>query len=183
VTRRIATALALVGFAAGIVGAGRVAGLLSDTIAVWTIEPIAFAALAVVAVRTQSVGFVWICIGAVWSFVILGAWSIGTFFFYEALALLAAGIAHAATIERRLTLALIPLWLVVAASLPAFAFLIRDWMQTSSTSFTTYGPNYFDSYSSSRVVTHAPAVVFLASCGVVALAILAVIRIVRRRQA
>jgi len=183
VTRRIATWLALIGFAAGIVGAARVARLSADTIALWTIEPIAFGALGVVAVQTQSVGFVWVCIGAVWSFVILGAWSIGTFFFSEAVALLAAGIVHTATIERRVTLALIPLWLVVAASLPAFAFLIRDWMQTSSTSFTTYGPNYFESYSSSRVVTHAPAVVFLASCGVVALAILAVIRILARRQA
>src|SRR5436853_3812970 len=66
----------------------------------WMVVPIALGALAIVAVRTESIGFVWVIVGAVWGFVILGAWSLGTFFAWEALALLVAGLLHLAVIGR-----------------------------------------------------------------------------------
>ena len=113
----------------------------------WMTVPIALAAVAVAAVRTQSFGWVWVTIGAVWSFVILGAWSLGTFFAWEGLALLVAGILHLVAIGPRWRLLLVPLWLAAGATLLCPVFLAVDVIREMG----SHG---------SMTVTHAPAIVY-----------------------
>ncbi len=150
-TKRLATIAAALGFAAGVAAPFRVfhvfvanTGSGPGTLGLWMVVPIALGALAIAAVRTESIGFVWVSVGAVWGFVILGAWSLGTFFAWEALALLAAGLIHLVGIGPRWKLLLVPLWLIAGACGLSVLFLVRDIAQT--------GPGEF--------VDHAPAVMF-----------------------
>jgi hypothetical protein len=92
----------------------------------WMLLPIALAAAAIAAVRTQRIGAVWMTVGAVWGFVIIAAWSLGTFFAAEGLALLVAGGLHLAAVRPGWRLLLVPLWFVAGAAAICPIFILRD---------------------------------------------------------
>lgn len=145
---------AALGLAAGFVAPFRVvhvfvanSGSAPGLLGLWMIIPIALAGIAIAAVRTESVGFVWATVGGVWSFIILGAWSFGTFFAWEGLALLVAGIVHLVAVGPRWRLLLVPLWLVLGASGLCPVFLAVDIIRETRS-------------QSNLLVTHAPVVLF-----------------------
>ena len=116
--RRAASAIAILGFVAGLLGLVRAAIVLKANggvgiLALWMIVPLAAGGLTIVATRTRSVAFVWTTIGIVGGFVVLGALSLGLFFFFEALILFVAGVVHLPAIQPRWKLLTAPLWLVV----------------------------------------------------------------------
>jgi hypothetical protein len=128
--KRLATIAAALGLGAGLIAPVRVVNtFVSNTghgpgiLGLWMIVPIAAGATAIGAVRTQSVGLVWTAVGAVWGFVILGAWSFGLFFAWEALALLSAGVLHLVAVGRLGNVLLAPLWFMAGLTslCPVFA--------------------------------------------------------------
>jgi hypothetical protein len=58
----------------------------------------------------------WVAIGLCCGFVVLAAWSLGLFFVWSALWLLAAGIAHAVAIRAGWRVVVIPGWFALGAS-------------------------------------------------------------------
>jgi hypothetical protein len=133
----------------------------------WMMLPIALGALAIVAVRKASIGFVWVIVGAVWGFMFLGAWSLGLFFAWEALALLVAGIFHLVAIGARWKLLLVPLWLIAGATaLCPILFAADLVLQGRSQGY--------------RTVTHAPAIVYGSWLWAAAVALLCAIELISR---
>jgi hypothetical protein len=163
---RLATISALLGLAAALVAPFRVHQLFvanggqgPGLLGLWMILPIALGALAIAAVRTPSIGFIWAIVGAVWSFMILGAWSLGPFFAWEALALLVAGIFHLVAVGARWKLLLVPLWWIVGATALCPVLLAVDVIrQARSQGYLT--------------VTHAPAIVYGSGVWTAAVALL-----------
>ena len=122
-------------------------------------RPLALGAISVLAVRTRSIGFVWSVVGGVWAFVVLGAWSLGLFFGWEALALLVAAVLHLVAIEAGWRAVRALLWFVLGGSALCVLFLALDAVQSMAPGVR---------------VTHAPAVVFGAWIGAAALALILV---------
>jgi len=82
------------------------------------------------------------------------AWSLGTFFAWEALALLVTGLLHLAVIGPRWKLLLVPLWLVAGASGLSFLFLARDIVETRPDTLVGHAPAVmFGSWLCAAVVT------------------------------
>ena len=178
--KRLATLFAILGLAAGIVAPVRVerifvanSGHGPGTAGLWMIVPIAAAVLAIAAIRTRSAGLVWATVGSVWGFVILAAWSLGTFFFWEALALLIAGILHLVAVKARWRALLAPLWLVAGATLLCPVLLTVDIVRDAAS-------------GGFMAVTHAPAVVYgswLCAATIVVLGMIALTSKATRRTA
>jgi hypothetical protein len=133
----------------------------------WMLVPITLAAAAIPAVRTQSIGLVWAIVGAVWGFVIIAAWSLGTFFAWEGLALLAAGVLHTIAVGPRWKLLPAPLWLVAGASALCPMFLARNFIREAA----SHG---------AVTVTHAPVLVYGSEIWAGAVALLCAIELISR---
>ena len=172
--RRLATIAALLGLVAALIAAVRVnQAFVTNTghgpglLGLWVMLPIGLAALAIAAVRAPSIGFVWAIVGAVWGFMILGAWSLGPFFAWEALALLVAGILHLVAAGARWKLLLVPLWLIAGATALCPVLLAVDMIREArSHGFLT--------------VTHAPAIVYGSVLWAAAVALLCTIELTSR---
>jgi hypothetical protein len=172
--RRLATIAALLGLVAALIAPFRVnqvfvanSGHGPGLLGLWMMLPIVLGALAIAAVRTASIGFVWAIVGAVWGFMILGAWSLGLFFAWEALALLVAGILHLIAVGARWRLLLVPLWLIAgAAALCPILFAVDLIRQERSQGYMT--------------VTHAPAIVYGSWLWAAAVALLCTIELISR---
>jgi hypothetical protein len=85
----------------------------------WMGLPQGLAIAGIVATLRERVGPLWFCVGALFGFVILAAWSLGLFYGFAAWALLAAALVHLVSIR--------PRWRIVLA--PPTVFLVRDWAQ------------------------------------------------------
>jgi hypothetical protein len=114
-------------------------------------------ALCILAVRTRSMAPIWAVVGGVWAFVVLGAWSLGLFFGWEAFALLVAAVLHLVAIDAGWRAVRAPLWAVVGGSALCVLLLAQD-------AFLSMAPGVR--------VTHAPAVVFGARIGAAAMALI-----------
>jgi hypothetical protein len=137
--RRIALALAVVACVAAVGGAllvehsfavttGRGPGLIG----LWIVLPIALGGAGLIAIGTGSLGFIWSTIGALCGFVVIAGFSLGPFFKWEALALVAAGCVHLDTIYPRRRLWLVPLWLMAGAFALCPVFLAVELVGSSS---------------------------------------------------
>jgi hypothetical protein len=163
--RRAATIAAIVGALTGWLGAFRAErAIVANTggaghLSPWVIVPLALGAISVLAVRSRSIGFVWSVVGGVWAFVVLGAWSLGLFFGWEALALLLAAVLHLVAIEAGWKAVRALLWFVLGGSALCVLILARDAVQSMAPGVR---------------VTHAPAVVFGAWIGTAAVALILV---------
>jgi len=133
------------------------------------ILPIAAGVIALAAVRTQSIGWMWSAIGAVWGFVVIAAWSLGPFFAWEGLALLVAGVLHLITVGPWWRLLLVPLWLVAGATALCPLFLAVDVAREMLS-------------GGSMTVTHAPAVVFGSYLFVAVVMLLGAIELIARQS-
>ena len=175
ISRRLATISAMLGLIAALVAPFRVervfvanTGQGPGNTGFWMIVPIALAAAALAAVRAQSAGWIWGIVGAVWGFVIIAAWSLGTFFAWEGLALLVAGILHLIAVNARWRALLVPLWLIAGATSLGPVFLAVD----VTRELRSHG---------SMIVTHAPVVVYSSwACGAAIAAIIVLDGVARR---
>jgi hypothetical protein len=172
--RRLATISAVLGLIAGLIAPFRVVRVFTantgegpGVLGLWMIVPIVLAAVAIAAARTRSAGLMWATIGGVWGFVIIGAWSLGTFFAWEALALLVAGVLHLVAVGARWRVLLVPLWLVAGASALCPMFLAVDAMREMG----SHG---------SLTVTHAPIIVYGSWLWAAVVTLLGVIELISR---
>jgi hypothetical protein len=129
--RRIAVVIAVLAFVAALIGPVRVTRVFEANtghgpglLGLWMIEPILFGAIAIAAVMADAPAVTWTMTGAVWGFVILGAWSLGSFFAWEGLLLLAGATVHAYASRMRWRALAIPIWLVLGAAIPLVSVLL-----------------------------------------------------------
>lgn len=172
IARRLATISAAIGLVAAVVAPFRVfsvfvanSGHGPGILGLWMLVPIAAAIVALAAVRTQSSGLVWGAVGAAWGFVIIAAWSLGTFFVGEAFALLLAGILHVIAVQARWRTLLVPLWLIAGATTLCPLFLAADAMRW---------------HGQGGYVTHAPIIIWGCWAFVAALTVLGIVEAVSR---
>ena len=137
--RRLSQALAFLGLVAALIGAariGRVFGVHTATwpglTDIWVLSSIALSVFAIGAVSTASVALVWATVGAVCGLIILGALSIGPFFFWEGCALLTAGLVHLGSVEPPWKRVLAPLWFIAGACSVCVALLAPHLTRTPS---------------------------------------------------
>jgi hypothetical protein len=79
----------------------------------WTAVPFLSVVGVFMAARQRRLGPLWVLVGACWGFVVLAAWSLGPFFVWSGLLLLAAGLTHAVAIRAGWSAAFIPAWFAV----------------------------------------------------------------------
>ena len=82
----------------------------------WTLVPLLSAVGAFIAARRRSVGPIWVLAGVCCAFVVLAAWSLGTFFAWSGLLLLCAAVAHTVAVRPRWRAVLIPAWFLMGAT-------------------------------------------------------------------
>ena len=107
----------------------------------WAAFPIGLATAGLAATRTDRISTLWMPIGGLWGFAILGAWTLGGFFAPAAWLLTLAGTAHVVRIRSWWHAVVLPFWLLAGASSVAVMFFVRDEIERTTT-------------------TQAPAVVF-----------------------
>jgi hypothetical protein len=110
----------------------------------WTAMPLALAVAGMLASLSQAIGPMSLSTGALFAFVVLGAWSLGPFYGYAALLMLMAAVIHLVAVRAGWRALLAPVWMLAGAgALCELLFL-------------------FDTYRSSNFleVTHAPVVVW-----------------------
>ena len=167
-TRRAAFLLAALSVALCVLGSGRAIATFSrnaaDSVEVtrlftWMGLPLALGFVGMLTTRSEQIGPLWFSVGALFGFVVAAAWSLGLFYAYGALALLAAAVFHLVTIRPRWRVILAPLWFLAGVGALFTLFLIRDGVQEGV-------------YANQSV--HAPAVVWGSWLFVVGSGILAV---------
>jgi hypothetical protein len=119
----------------------------------WMVLPLTLAITGMIATLGRSIGPIWLCTGALFGFVVLGAWSLGLFYVYGALMMCAAALVHLAAVRAGWRVLLAPIWMLAGVGGLSTAFFVLDELRN-----TAY-----------RRVTHAPIVVwgswlFLAVC-------------------
>src|SRR5581483_2932056 len=130
----------------------------------WAVMPLAVTGAGTIAMLGGSIAPVWLCVGALWGFVVLGAWSLGPFYAVAALVLLFAALVHLAA-QPSWKVLVVPLWLLTGASSLAVVMLMLDW--------SYQGRGY--------EITEAPVVVFGSWIFVESVATLGAVRLLRRR--
>ena len=143
--KRLATVIATLGLAAGLVGAFTVVKLLivvrtdgQAILGLFVIVPIALGAIAIAAVRAESVGFMWTTIGALCGFVVIAGFSLGRFFVWEALAVLAAGCIHLDGAHPRWKFLLVPFWLLLGATALCPVLLVPEIIREGRSALSDY---------------------------------------------
>lgn len=94
----------------------------------WMGLPLGLAIAGMVGTLRERLGPLWFCVGALFGFVILAAWSLGLFYAFAAWALLAA-LVHLMSIRPRWRIVLAPLWFLSGFGGLPTVFLVRDWAQ------------------------------------------------------
>ena len=145
--RRAAFVLASTSVALSILGTARAVVVFRNDqpgVLVWVGVPLAFATAGMLSTLTPWVEPIWVCAGALCGFVILGAWSLGTFYAYGALVMLVGAAVHFTGVRGRWKALLVPLWIAAGAGLVSAFFFVRDLLENREY----------------RYVSHAPAVVW-----------------------
>ena len=117
-TRLLAT-LACVAWVVGVfraVAVFRMNGGEISSAFLWTLVPLLSAVGAFMAGGRRSVGPIWALAGVCCAFVVLAAWSLGTFFAWSGLLLLCAAVAHTVAVRPRWRAALIPAWFLTGVT-------------------------------------------------------------------
>lgn len=140
-TRRTACVLAALSVALCVLGSARAVVIFRRNAAdsaemtrlfVGMALPLALALAGMVTTLGERIGPLWFNVGALFGFVVAAAWSLGLFYAYGALALLAAAIVHLVTIRPRWRIILAPLWFLTGVgALPAIILLL-GWAQESA---------------------------------------------------
>jgi hypothetical protein len=139
--RRNAFLLAALSVALCVIGSGRAVVVFRHNAAdsaevarlfTWMGLPLALAVAGMLTTLSESVGPLWLSVGALFGFVVAAAWSLGLFYAYAALTLLAAAVVHLLTIRERWRLLLAPLWFLAGFGGLFTMFLIRHWAQESA---------------------------------------------------
>jgi len=82
----------------------------------WSVFPLALVLIGLAATRGYSVAIMWMPIGMLWGFVVLGSWSAGLFYVWTALALTIAGVVHFAAIQSWWHAFAAPLWFLAGVT-------------------------------------------------------------------
>ena len=116
---RLLAALACVAWVVGVfraVAVFRMNGGEISSAFVWTLVPLLSAVGAFMAAGKRSVGPIWVLAGTCCAFVVLAAWSLGTFFAGSGVLLLCAAVAHTVAVRPRWRAALIPAWFLTGVT-------------------------------------------------------------------
>jgi hypothetical protein len=138
-----------------------------DALFFWTAVPFLSVVSAFVASGHSRLAPLWVAAGLCCSFVVLAAWSLGLFFAWSAVLLLAAGVAHAVTIRAG--------WRTVAA--------IVGWFAVGATGLCAALLAYGQArviLSGGRIITASPAIMVVGARSFVGL--LAVLSVSRAAQ-
>jgi hypothetical protein len=95
----------------------------------WIAVPLVAATGGMLFSLTRWFGPIWLCAGALFGFVVLGAWSIGLPFGYGALAMFAAALAHLTAIQPDRSTTLAAIWMFAGAGAVSAVFFVRDVLQ------------------------------------------------------
>jgi hypothetical protein len=91
-------------------------GRWPDALFLWTIVPLLAATVAFLMARRRRLAPPWIAAGLCVGFVVLSAWSLGRFFAWSALLLLASAMAHAVTTRAGWRAIAVPVWLTLGGT-------------------------------------------------------------------
>jgi hypothetical protein len=147
--RRVAFFLAALSVALCVFGSGRAVVVLRRNAAdsaemtrlfTWMGLPLALAIAGMVATLTDRIGPLWLSVGALFGFVVAAAWSLGLFYGYGAVALLAAAIVHLVKIRPRWRLILAPLWFLAGVGALPTVFLVFNRARESAYHHTVEAP-------------------------------------------
>ena len=92
----------------------------------WTPLPVGLAIIGTLASLSRWMGPIWLCTGALFGFVVLGAWSLGLFYGYGAMVMLLAALAHLAAARPGWRTLLVPVWVAAGAGGVSAVFFLRD---------------------------------------------------------
>jgi hypothetical protein len=127
--KRAAFFLAAMSVALCVLGSMRAAAVFRfarPQVLAWMPVPLALAIAGTLASLSRWMGPIWLCTGALFGFVILGAWSLGLFYGYGAMVMLLAALAHLAAVRPGWRTLLVPVWVAAGAGGVSAVFFLRD---------------------------------------------------------
>jgi hypothetical protein len=112
-----------------------------DTIALaWMAVPLTLAITGMIATLSCWIGPIWVCTGALFGFVVLGAWSLGLFYVYGALVMLAAALIHLLAVRAGWRTLVAPIWMLAGVGGLSAAFFVLDDFRNTEYLHVTHAP-------------------------------------------
>jgi len=112
-----------------------------DTIALaWMAVPLTLAITGMTATLSRWIGPIWVCTGALFGFVVLGAWSLGLFYVYGAFVMFAAALIHLVAVRAGWRALVAPIWMLAGVGGLSAAFFVLDDLRNTEYLHVTHAP-------------------------------------------
>src|SRR5262249_20309488 len=106
----------------------------------WMAVPLALAMTGTIATLGRWIGPIWVCTGALFGFVVLGAWSLGLFYAYGALVMFVAAILHLFAVRAGWRALLAPIWMLAGVGGLSTTFFVLDQLRSTEHVHVTHAP-------------------------------------------